>query len=443
MFTFLSFLYYFILIFFNPQKYLILSLFAFSIYFFTYQTVFIYWLETKTLINIYSGRTTVDTVRLISFSLNIYGFFHVLFNNILNSKFLNIKKHNKFKKYNNIKVLYYLVLILFLIEIIYHLEALFFVMKNGYISYYKYFVSVIPEFIKKFSSQVYWVFWIFVFIVNYKKEYYKYLKKVFFIYFTDSFLVLLIGKRGHFILTVLLYLIYIVQEKGFLSTKKQKIKLLILLIILLIITPLIFNFLFIFGELRKNWDFSLLSNLNGNLLDNSLNFMKAQGLSGLALINFAVHHKDFNYENSFLLAPFTNYFKQSIYAEIIGKKINIEKHSRQEAFNSGYLSYYFAYLFIKDAYLSGQGTGSSYIAEAYLDLGYLGLFLVNFIYSVWIYAIYITKNPLFKGIGIYTIYYIIFSPRSVTFDWLIKFFQPSFIITLAFVIILLKIKIQK
>ncbi|MFR5556725.1 MAG: O-antigen polysaccharide polymerase Wzy [Coprococcus sp.] len=49
---------------------------------------------------------------------------------------------------------------------------------------------------------------------------------------------------------------------------------------------------------------------------------------------------------------------------------------------SNNFSHNFSYLVRKDDYLNGQGWGSSYILETYVDFGYIGLILFNLILGI-------------------------------------------------------------
>lgn len=81
--------------------------------------------------------------------------------------------------------------------------------------------------------------------------------------------------------------------------------------------------------------------------------------------------------------------------------------------------------FGRNSYLAGHGTGSSYIMEVYLDFGYLGLVVVNFIIGMFlIYALNFSKIHfllLFTVLNI--IPDIMFMPRAALMGGMLLFFR--------------------
>lgn len=95
---------------------------------------------------------------------------------------------------------------------------------------------------------------------------------------------------------------------------------------------------------------------------------------------------------------------------------------------SNNFSHNFSYLVRKEDYLNGQGWGSSYMIETYIDFGYLGLILFNLILGMLL--IYMLKrfrkNSLADTITLVALTSIFFIPRAEATGWL------SFIVTVQF-----------
>lgn len=95
---------------------------------------------------------------------------------------------------------------------------------------------------------------------------------------------------------------------------------------------------------------------------------------------------------------------------------------------SNNLSHNLSYLVRKDSYLNGQGWGSSYMLENYIDFGYIGLILFNLVLGILL--VYMLKrfgrNTLLDTIVLLSMTTIFFIPRAEATGWL------SFIVTVQF-----------
>lgn len=95
---------------------------------------------------------------------------------------------------------------------------------------------------------------------------------------------------------------------------------------------------------------------------------------------------------------------------------------------SNSLSHNLSYLTKKEEYLNGQGWGSSYLLESYIDFGYIGLVLFSLILGILL--VYMLKrfgrNTLLDTIFLMSLTTIFFIPRAEATGWL------TFIITLQF-----------
>ena len=73
-----------------------------------------------------------------------------------------------------------------------------------------------------------------------------------------------------------------------------------------------------------------------------------------------------------------------------------------------------SYFIFPDQYLLGHGKGSSYIAEVYLDFGYLGIIICNFIYGIFLAGIYKLRQakPLIIAIAFIALRILFYVPRG-------------------------------
>lgn len=95
---------------------------------------------------------------------------------------------------------------------------------------------------------------------------------------------------------------------------------------------------------------------------------------------------------------------------------------------SNSLAHNLSYVILKDRYLNGQGVGSSYLLENYLDFGYIGVVLFSLVLGgLLIFGMYwMKKNILLRTIVLVSLTSIFFMPRAEATGWL------TFIVTLQF-----------
>ncbi len=95
---------------------------------------------------------------------------------------------------------------------------------------------------------------------------------------------------------------------------------------------------------------------------------------------------------------------------------------------SNNFSHNFSYLVRKDDYLNGQGWGSSYMLETYIDYGYIGLVIFNLILGILL--VYMLKrfgkNTLLDTVFLVSLTTVFLIPRAEATGWL------SFIVTAQF-----------
>lgn len=116
--------------------------------------------------------------------------------------------------------------------------------------------------------------------------------------------------------------------------------------------------------------------------------------------------------------------RSAIFENAIGRRLFSVKiysgNSLDKAMYSNILAHRLSYIAYGDAYLTGRGTGSSYIAELLRDFGGLGVFLGSVIYGSLIVKIdqIQFKDRLFDAIKLAMIYQLLFAPRG-SFDMFI------------------------
>ena len=161
-----------------------------------------------------------------------------------------------------------------------------------------------------------------------------------------------------------------------------------------------------------------------------MNFIYDQGVTG------KVVKRAYMYENRIPKQIYSLEFLHSgILARLLGIPVyhgNTIKHAQ----HGGSMSHALGYVILGSSYLAGRGTGSSYIAELYYDMGYLGVVLGNLVYGCIIAAINrpVTKNNVFgMSIRYYIITQILWAPRASLTGFLSNLLAPVTIASFLFV----------
>lgn len=309
-----------------------------------------------------------------SFHLIYTSLFFIIIGNyifeIMEKRNLNIRSEKKLVKenvtLNKIQpktILRFSFYITIIVKMVCYLEEALFVIKNGYLAYYKYFYSIIPSFIISFGNLSTFIMWIYLFTYPNKKK----TKIVLFLYCISLFLSLLSGGRGDIVVgifTIIIYLYYRQENcKERIFTKKVKI-------MMAIGTFAGITFLGAYNYLRNDINVDLG---NQNMIKT---FFYDQGSSIRVLENTIIYEDELKMMNKYYaLRPFLN-------NNVVKYVFHIPRYNNNSidmAFNDNNLGASITYLYDQLYYLNGGGIGTQYIAELYLEFGYLGVIIYSVI----------------------------------------------------------------
>lgn len=227
------------------------------------------------------------------------------------------------------------------------------------------------------------------------------------------------GNRGPFVLGVLLLFIFIVYMQGYCPEERwfdrKKMVLFILIVPIIAVGGTIYN------VIRFGMSINNISFINA-----FIDFFYDQGVT-ITVIKKAYEFEEQIPKQGFYLLEF---FHSGIWARILGIPV-YHGNSIEHALYGGSFTHAIAYTVMQQSYLSGLGTGTSYIAELYYDFNYLGVFIGNVIYG-WIFSkINITRtNKLFiRALVFVLITQFLWSSRGSYTAFLSFVFAPSTIIT--------------
>ena len=155
---------------------------------------------------------------------------------------------------------------------------------------------------------------------------------------------------------------------------------------------------------------------------------------------------------NYTLGGFLDYiFHGSIAQKFFGASPLPDGNNMINALESNSFAHNFSYIAKgKEAYLSGEGFGSSYILETYTDFGYIGVIVFSFLLgALLIYALHLLKkNLLIFTMVLVSLMKIFFIPRAEALGWLqfiiyLQFWIPVICSFLGAVIVRKLVIIQK
>ncbi|WP_368901473.1 O-antigen polysaccharide polymerase Wzy family protein [Oceanobacillus oncorhynchi] len=257
------------------------------------------------------------------------------------------------------------------------------------------------------------------------------------LYLFASGMSIFVGARADFARSIMVIFFYFLardrweklgEEKTRWIGKKE-------IIASIMIVPILMLFLYNVGNSR--WD---ETGTTDTALEGIKNFAVEQGVS-ISVIHYAKLHEEEIPNNNYLSGPLLKLFVENpISRELFG----FETYGNQTVESALYGNRFgdtISYLVMPERYVLGYGMGSSYIAEVYHSLGYLGLILINAFFGLAIVIIdrAFGKNVWITAISLLMLYRLIYSPRATTFDFISNTFNITYV--LLFIVILLLSKI--
>lgn len=186
------------------------------------------------------------------------------------------------------------------------------------------------------------------------------------------------------------------------------------IIIMIMLVPIIFVFFYNIGYSRYGDSIETVS-----VMESIKNFFVEQGIS-IKVIKYAKLYKDELPNNLYVFGPIINIFKNNI---IINSMFDFESYGKQTVEKALYgtkFSDALSYIVMEKKYLLGFGLGSSYVAEAYHNYGYIGVCLMNIFYGIVIQLVdrFYGVNYWITGFSLYMLYYLVYAPRSIALSFI-------------------------
>ena len=315
------------------------------------------------------------------------------------------------------KILLYLYIFKFILE----LEKIFYVAATSYVDLYLTFNSSFPIVFVRLGDLFGLSFLLFLATMPSYRE----AKLPLILYFILGLFPLIYGQRTNFGLIILFLLIYLVLRRslslngdGNLWFNRKK------LIIVLVSIPFMLIGMLAISYIRQGDSFQ-----SSGFLHSLVSIIGQQGGS-VGIIGYEREYgnqmpQSFPFSLGFIL----DFFKNSFIIRPLGIFDYYAPQSVGLALHGNSFGSTLTYLVMPHYYLSGGGLGSCYIAEAYHDYGYIGLFLINILYG-FVFNIFNCKQSSVwvVFVGLMVVENMLIIPRGNSLDFLRCFFSYTLLI---------------
>lgn len=314
-------------------------------------------------------------------------------------------------------LMFYITAVFFCIE---GLEKVIYVHNHSYLEFYSSFTSKLPWFVSTIGSMMKYSLCIFLATKPRKRRAFFALA----LFELSALFDLIIGVRGTIMLNSIFILVYYLirdykdgKEKWFGKIEKS---------LVIIGTPIALIFMTAYSFIRSG-----LRVLNFNVFKMLGDFFVGQGVTfevvarGISVIDQLPQRSGRNYT----FGQFIDYIVHGRLGQLLFRTEALPVGNNIiNGTQSNSLSHNLAYITKGDAYLRGEGWGSSYVLENYIDFGYFGVILFSlFLGALLIWMMYyLGKHALSDTVILVSLLTIFYIPRAESTSWIM------FIITLQF-----------
>lgn len=298
------------------------------------------------------------------------------------------------------------------------LEMVFYIWQNSYIAFYLTFEPSLPHVVYTLDAAFGFAFFLFLACMPNKKE----AKPLIYLYLLRACIALLTGQRNSFVLPVLFIIIYFfirntLSPNDLWIEKRGKL-------LLVIFFPLFCVSMFVIMLIRGG-----NSSENESLIIYFVDFFYQLGTSvkvlGYSYDLQAIIPDGQNYT----FGPLIRWFDGNVIAQLLGFGHHYENASVDMALHGHSLGSFLTYNVDKYRYLHGGNLASSYIAELWLDYGFIGVAVGSFIYGrIMARVMSFSKKNVWKTtVTFIMIYNIIYAPRASYMYFISECLSYSFI----------------
>ena len=329
-----------------------------------------------------------------------------------------------------IKILFYITLIFQFVVV---LEQVVFVQNSTYLNLYTSYNSKLPYVFIKFGDLFYFAYYALLSTMPKKSE----IKMPTILFLIIALLTILTGARGNTVIAVMIVSMYFIYRelhgRKINNTKYEWVKRWYIYLAM-VLTPLIIAFLSAYSSIRSGVDIN-----DFNLFSEIMQFFHDQGGS-VNIIGYVKY-----YENqlpstniSYFFGPIISFISNGFLGSLFtGKEFEINNLIQTALFGNN-LGATITYIIMPENYLIGIGLGTQYIAEVYIDFGYVGIIGYNLFLGFLIYKFNFNQtNKWYINAIIFSVYpNILFIARDFALTWVAPFLSILYW-TMIFIIIII------
>lgn len=304
------------------------------------------------------------------------------------------------------------------------LEMVIYIWSNGYLSFYLQFEPSLPHLFYTLDAAFGFVFFLFLACLPEKKE----ARPLIFLYLLRACIALLSGQRNGFILPVLFIIIYYflrntMSPNDLWIGRRGKF-------LLLLSFPFLCALMFVIMLMRGDDDAG-----NESVLIYFIDFFYQLGGS----VNVLGYSYDLQTSipdgQNYTFGPLIRWFDTNFLNPLLGMGHHYENVSVEMALHGHSLGSFLTYNINEYRYLHGGNLASSYIAELWLDYGYIGVAIGSFVYGCILSSVLsFAKRNIWKcTIAFIMVYNIIYAPRASYLYFVTECMGYSFIVLAIYV----------
>lgn len=303
------------------------------------------------------------------------------------------------------------------------IEKVFFAHQYGYEAIYLSFSSRYPYFVTTLSSMSKYA--LCLFLATFPPKHLAFWPLA--IFFISNIPSLLTGVRNPIVLAAIFIVIYYLfrdilgDRKPWLGRVEKTL--------LILMIPLAILFLGAYNYIRAGSDSTL------NIWETFVDFFYKQGTSFDTLCKGyqAIPQLPDVIDKNYTFGPFHEYFFHGSFAQKLGALNLGTQNSELRAIYGSNLSHSLSYV-VHSGYLSGQGVGSSYLLETFVDWGYGGIIVFSFLFGLGfvLMLLWLRRGILTRSIVLVSLLNLFFIPRAETTGWLLFLVTMQFWITVVF-----------
>ena len=299
-------------------------------------------------------------------------------------------------------------------------EKLWFMRGRDYVEYYTSFTSHAPYLLHLVASFMKFSLCIYLASLPEKEECYLPLG----LYLLSALPSLLIGMRNPIMQNGIFMVLYFFLRDVLVDKKKWLGKLEKTVIVMGL--PIVLIFMSMYASIRNH----TASAVHGivNLL---VSFFYGQGVTFQVLnIGYGcINQLPVRHFRNYTFGGIIDYFAHGTFAQLFFDASPLSNtNSIEMALYSNNFSHNMSYIAKGDDYLNGQGWGSSYILETYVDYGYIGLAIFSLLLAILlINIVQMMKTTIFlRMIGLLLLTQVFFVPRAEATGFINFLFQMQF-----------------